>query len=109
MRAAKFIAGCLGCLAFASAAIGAGGAPNFAPTQRNVVYGSDRAERCDVYAPHGVAHAPVVFFVHGGGWAHGDKASPGRLHTRRRVPPNTAPIGGGSSSWATPPGPTWSH
>ncbi|HET7261227.1 MAG TPA: alpha/beta hydrolase [Casimicrobiaceae bacterium] len=82
MRAAKFIARCLGCLAFASAAIGAGGAPNLVPTQRNVVYGSDRAERYDVYAPHGVAHAPVVFFVHGGSWAHGDKASPGLLDAK---------------------------
>lgn len=41
---------------------------------RNVSYGSDPAERFDVYLPQGGAHdAPVIFMVHGGGWSRGDK------------------------------------
>ena len=45
---------------------------------RDVAYGSDPAQRFDVYVPAGpaaaAAPAPVIFFVHGGGWARGDKA-----------------------------------
>jgi acetyl esterase/lipase len=41
---------------------------------KDVSYGSDPAQRFDVYVPQGGAHdAPVIFMVHGGGWAHGDK------------------------------------
>jgi acetyl esterase/lipase len=45
---------------------------------RDVVYGADRRQRFDVYAPAGASGAPVIFLVHGGGWRHGDKAH-GRL------------------------------
>jgi acetyl esterase/lipase len=45
---------------------------------RDAAYGPDAAQRLDVYlpagAPAGGPPRPVVFFVHGGGWAHGDKA-----------------------------------
>jgi arylformamidase len=41
---------------------------------RDVAYGSDRAQRFDVYIPRDAAGAPVIFMVHGGGWKHGDKA-----------------------------------
>jgi len=45
---------------------------------RDVAYGADPAQRFDVYLPAtpaaAAAPAPVIFFVHGGGWARGDKA-----------------------------------
>jgi acetyl esterase/lipase len=41
---------------------------------RNVAYGPGALERFDVYLPLLPVHdAPVIFMVHGGGWAHGDK------------------------------------
>lgn len=40
---------------------------------RDVAYGSDPRQRFDVYAPTQARHAPVIFMVHGGGWALGDK------------------------------------
>jgi arylformamidase len=56
-------------------------APKQAPALRvehDVIYGNDPAHRFDVYRPaRPVANAPVVFMVHGGGWAVGDKAGPG--------------------------------
>lgn len=51
--------------------------PAGARAVRNVVYGADPAQRFDVYLPNGVRHVPVFFFVHGGGWANGDKTNPG--------------------------------
>ena len=44
---------------------------------RNVRYGSDIRQRFDVYAPADAHDAPVIFMVHGGGWAYGDKAARG--------------------------------
>lgn len=44
---------------------------------RNIAYGADPAQRFDVYLPARAANAPVVFYVHGGGWANGDKTNPG--------------------------------
>lgn len=44
---------------------------------RNVRYGSDVRQRFDVYAPAGARDAPVIFMVHGGGWAYGDKSAHG--------------------------------
>jgi arylformamidase len=41
---------------------------------RDVAYGSDTAQRMDVYLPEHPAAAPVIFMVHGGGWRSGDKA-----------------------------------
>jgi len=44
---------------------------------RDLGYGPDPAQRLDVYLPTqpAAANAPVIFFVHGGGWRRGDKAS----------------------------------
>ncbi|HZX27056.1 MAG TPA: alpha/beta hydrolase [Telluria sp.] len=58
---------------------GAGGrvakVPDGVKVVRNVAYGSDPAQRFDVYIPQGGAHnAPVVLMVHGGGWSRGDKS-----------------------------------
>jgi arylformamidase len=44
---------------------------------RNVRYGPDIRQRFDVYAPADAKDAPVVFMVHGGGWAYGDKSARG--------------------------------
>jgi arylformamidase len=37
-------------------------------------YGADPKQRLDLVKPAGVARAPVLLFVHGGGWSIGDKA-----------------------------------
>ena len=45
-----------------------------APT-RDLPYGPDPAHRLDLYLPAaGSGPAPVIVFLHGGGWAHGDKS-----------------------------------
>ena len=44
---------------------------------RNVRYGADLQQRFDVYAPPDAHAAPVIFMVHGGGWAFGDKSARG--------------------------------
>lgn len=43
--------------------------------QRDVAYGNDERQRFDVYQPKVAPRvpAPVIFMVHGGGWANGDK------------------------------------
>ncbi|EHB55106.1 Carboxylesterase type B [Mycolicibacterium rhodesiae JS60] len=40
----------------------------------DVSYGSDPAQKLDVYAPPQAADAPIIVMVHGGGWAIGDKS-----------------------------------
>jgi arylformamidase len=47
------------------------------PTHRDVAYGRDPSQTLDVYAPAATPApgAPVIFMVHGGAWAIGDKAS----------------------------------
>jgi acetyl esterase/lipase len=44
--------------------------------QRNVPYADTKNERqtLDVYAPREGKGYPVLFWIHGGGWQHGDKA-----------------------------------
>jgi arylformamidase len=43
--------------------------------ERDVAYGSDPRQRLDVYRrAGGVAGAPVLLMVHGGGWRRGDKS-----------------------------------
>jgi arylformamidase len=49
---------------------------------RDVPYGPDPAQRFDVYAPASVSGAPVIFMVHGGGWAFGDKAARGVIENK---------------------------
>lgn len=43
----------------------------------NVPYGADPAQRFDLWLPANGRAAPVVFYVHGGGWANGNKDNPG--------------------------------
>ena len=54
--------------------------PAGATAVRNVAYGRDPAQRFDLYLPANARHAPVFFYVHGGGWANGDKTNPGIEH-----------------------------
>lgn len=51
--------------------------PAGATAIRNVAYGPDPAQRFDLYLPANPSNAPLVFYVHGGGWANGDKTNPG--------------------------------
>jgi len=41
---------------------------------RDVAYGPHPEQRLDVYMPEAPAAAPLLVFVHGGGWSVGDKA-----------------------------------
>jgi acetyl esterase/lipase len=45
-------------------------------TQLNTAYGTDAAQKMDIYLPAGRATATtkVILFIHGGGWSTGDKA-----------------------------------
>lgn len=45
-----------------------------APGTREFAYGADPKQKLDLVKPAGVARAPVLLFVHGGGWSIGDKA-----------------------------------
>src|SRR6187431_658671 len=53
-------------------------APGYSQTaSRTFAYADPAHERqvLDVYAPAGAKNLPVVFWIHGGGWQTGDKAS----------------------------------
>ncbi|HZB90331.1 MAG TPA: alpha/beta hydrolase [Stellaceae bacterium] len=51
--------------------------------QQNIAYSpGNAADRLDLYHPAAPGAHPVVIFVHGGGWQHGDKAA-GRLLAAR--------------------------
>lgn len=49
---------------------------------RNVSYGDDPHQRFDVYVPAHPEQAPVIFLVHGGAWAFGDKAARGVVQNK---------------------------
>lgn len=47
------------------------------PAKRDIAYGADERHRLDIYAPSGAnGPAPVLVFVHGGGFLKGDKGGP---------------------------------
>lgn len=50
--------------------------PSAAKTMLNVAYGSDAAQKMDIYLPGGrtTAATKVIVMIHGGAWASGDKA-----------------------------------
>jgi acetyl esterase/lipase len=52
----------------------AAAAPAFAAGPEEIAYGSNPAQKLDVYARPGLKGAPVLVFVHGGGWRRGDKS-----------------------------------
>lgn len=75
---------------------------------RDMAYGDDPRQRFDVYLPaRPQPGAPVILFVHGGGWANGNKDNPGVVEgkagkwlpegrifvsTNYRMRPDTAPL-----------------
>ena len=74
---------------------------------RDLAYGDDPRQRFDVYLPAQPQHAPVILFVHGGGWENGNKDNPGVVEhkaaywlpkgyilvsTNYRMRPDTAPL-----------------
>jgi len=57
-------------------AIGDRAAEAYPPAPGTVehAYGADSKQRLDLVKPAGVTRAPVLLFIHGGGWSIGDKA-----------------------------------
>jgi triacylglycerol lipase len=51
--------------------------PDERRVQRDVVYGPDARHRLDVFSPAVASGAPVLLFVHGGGFIMGDKGKAG--------------------------------
>lgn len=45
--------------------------------ERDLAYGDHPLQKFDVYLPDHPAKAPVMVYIHGGGWARGDKQSVG--------------------------------
>lgn len=81
--------------------------PAGARALRDISYGADPRQRFDVYLPASPHNAPVILFVHGGGWANGNKDNPGIVEnkaaywlpkgyvlvsTNYRMRPDTAPL-----------------
>jgi len=81
--------------------------PAGARAMRDVAYGDDPRQRFDVYLPAQPKRAPIILFVHGGGWANGNKDNPGVVEnkaaywlpkgyilvsTNYRLRPDTAPL-----------------
>lgn len=60
--------------------------PSGAIAERDVAYGGEPEQRLDAYhqAGGGIADAPVILYVHGGGWRRGDKAMPQMI--RHKMP-----------------------
>ena len=47
--------------------------PTIEPTFANVAYGTHERQVLDFYQAKSTRPAPVLFFIHGGGWVAGDK------------------------------------
>ncbi|RNJ62035.1 MAG: alpha/beta hydrolase [Porphyrobacter sp. IPPAS B-1204] len=54
---------------------GGGGAQTAAPAPQTMAYGSDALQGLDLWVPEGARPAPLVLFVHGGGWKRGSKSN----------------------------------
>ncbi|MBI2770634.1 MAG: alpha/beta hydrolase [Burkholderiales bacterium] len=65
-----------------SAVAGEGTLPAGARVLHDLAYGADPLQRFDVYLPARTAQAPVLFMVHGGAWAFGDKAGRGVVQNK---------------------------
>jgi acetyl esterase/lipase len=50
-----------------------GGAAALAPAPQTLSYGSEALQALDLWVPQGGKPAPLVLFVHGGGWKRGSK------------------------------------
>src|ERR1700691_2969973 len=47
--------------------------------QRDIAYGADPEQKLDIYHPGTGGTAPLVVFLHGGGWTRGSKNVAGRV------------------------------
>lgn len=56
--------------------------PAGARALRDIAYGDDPRQRFDVYLPAQPREAPIILFVHGGGWANGNKDNPGVVENK---------------------------
>ena len=56
--------------------------PPSVTVQRELAYGTHTRQRFDVYLPASARNAPVILFVHGGGWAFGDKGGRGVIENK---------------------------
>jgi arylformamidase len=54
---------------------GGGGAEVEAPPPQTLSYGKDSLQGLDLWVPEGAKNAPLVLFVHGGGWQWGSKSN----------------------------------
>ena len=52
--------------------------PAFGRSLTDIPYGDHALQRPDLYVPNSASNAPVMVYVHGGGWKVGDKRSTGR-------------------------------
>lgn len=77
--AGKLIALGFAALAFAAAtpAVLSGGAAQAVAARGEHGYGAHPRQRLDYHPANGSRRAPVILFVHGGGWTAGDKAAGG--------------------------------
>jgi arylformamidase len=63
------------------ASFAAGAAPSGTKALRDLAYGEHRLQKLDVYRPAQPA-GPILLYVHGGGWAKGDKAEPAAIQPK---------------------------
>ncbi|WP_368564720.1 alpha/beta hydrolase [Pseudoxanthomonas sp. UTMC 1351] len=56
--------------------------PAGARALRDIAYGDDPRQRFDVYLQAQPHEAPILLFVHGGGWANGNKDNPGIVENK---------------------------
>ena len=56
--------------------------PAGAQIDRDIAYGPAPEQKLDVYRPANAQNAPVIFMVHGGGWARGDKEAAGVVNNK---------------------------
>jgi acetyl esterase/lipase len=54
---------------------GEGGAAAAPAPQQTLAYGKDPLQTLDLWVPAGATKAPLVLFVHGGGWTRGSKSN----------------------------------
>lgn len=50
--------------------------------ERDIAYGTDPAQKLDVYRSANTKDAPVIVMVHGGGWRRGDKGGPSMVKNK---------------------------
>lgn len=72
MKHSRFLLAAVGALALS----GAAQAATFENLQYSIASSDPVRNQLDIYTPDGVSNAPVVMWIHGGGWFFGDKANP---------------------------------